>query len=82
MNGKKKKPDFSIVDPSRITIFEQGYMNILLFLFRFCVCFLFLSSPFSDSLLKKWHNRIIERETKNANQYILYAHILCFEEAV
>ena len=63
--ARKKKFDFSIVRPSKITIFEYGSLTILLFCFVFVFVFCSFPSPFSDSSLKKWHNRIIENGMDN-----------------
>lgn len=39
--ARKKKSDFSIVRPSKITIFEYSSLTILLFCFVFVLVFLF-----------------------------------------
>jgi len=44
--ARKKETDFSIVDPSKNTIFEQDCINILLFYFAFVLVFPFFSPLF------------------------------------
>lgn len=70
--ARKKKVDFSIVRPSKITIFEYGSLTILLFCFAFVLVFCLFSFPFSDSSLKKWHNRIIEKGMDNEASMLFF----------